>query len=282
MSSGARIVGGTLDILESNPELAPVGTTRIRRRGGVLQASTDGLPFVPLGGGSAIGWEAERLAVAVDRVSSNGVTLLNRFTSTDLIQRQEFFLSAANTPTIITTESGGVYRTPAAGAGAAGWLSLGNVDDVKIIGAPKTQSWAAAVRIKIPAAAVTAGRFIVPLGIVQAGGTAIYIECIQSQSATVFQLDLVNGGANFTPLGANATIGAPTCPVGAFFPVGVYFNAVAGTLRVEFSDTLAASFSGAQLDLMGTGAASLIFGYASDEALAMQVDGAFAAWTAAA
>jgi hypothetical protein len=77
-----------------------------------------------------------------------------------------------------------------------------------------------------------------------------------------------------------ATIGAATCPVGSYFVVAAYMNAVTGVLGVEFSDTEAATFSGAQLNNMGTGAASIIFGYSNDATLALQVDGAFVAWVA--
>jgi hypothetical protein len=53
MSTGSRILTA-LDILESSAELSPVGTTRIRRKGGVLEQSTDGAAFASLGGGLAM------------------------------------------------------------------------------------------------------------------------------------------------------------------------------------------------------------------------------------
>lgn len=54
MSSGANIVAGAIDILESAADVAPVGTTRIRRKGGVLQSSTDGAAFGTLGGSTIL------------------------------------------------------------------------------------------------------------------------------------------------------------------------------------------------------------------------------------
>lgn len=231
-----------------------------------------------LGGGDAIGWEEERMAVALNRLPT-----LNRHISSDLIQASEFFKGGgASAPTVITSEDGGVFRTPAAGGGA-GWMSLGLADDFKLLGAPVTRSWAIAVKVKNPAAAaVQATRFVIPLGLVQSDG-ATYIECRAAQSTTVFQLNMFSGSLDhWNSLGSVGTIGSATCPIGSYFVVAMYFNAITGRLSVEFSDVEAAGFSGAQLTNMATGVASIIFGYATDEVLALRVDSVFAAWTAAA
>ncbi|MGZ7204845.1 hypothetical protein ACXWOS_10385, partial [Streptococcus pyogenes] len=81
--------------------------------------------------------------VAVDRCPD-----LNSFTSTDLFYSSEYFLGggAGKAPTRVTTVTGGVYRTPEAAAVAAGWISLGATDDLKLIGSPMTESWYVSAR----------------------------------------------------------------------------------------------------------------------------------------
>lgn len=53
MSAGADKVLGSLDFEESAADVAPSGIIRVRRHGGVLQVSVDGLTYSPLAGG---GW----------------------------------------------------------------------------------------------------------------------------------------------------------------------------------------------------------------------------------
>jgi hypothetical protein len=237
-----------------------------------------GIPPATGGGGDASGYAGERWTVAVDRCPT-----LNRFASTEMFNTTEFFLGggAGKAPVVDATVTGGVYRTPDVAAATAGWCSLGVTDNVKLIAAPVTESWYISARVKNPASAtVTAAKFVIPIGLVCTDG-ALYIGCTQAQSATIFQADMFSGAtSHYNALGSVATIGASTCPVGAFFEVAAWFNSTDGVLGVEFSDTLAADYSGAELTNMPTGVASVIVGYSSDATLALQIDACFAAWVA--
>ncbi len=48
MSSGSKTEAGSIDFVESNPEVAPSGVSRMFRRGGVMQVSIDGGNAVPM------------------------------------------------------------------------------------------------------------------------------------------------------------------------------------------------------------------------------------------
>lgn len=55
MSAGAEKVAGTIDLPECNPDVAPVGVTRIARMGGgLLKTSTDGGSYALIGGTSVV------------------------------------------------------------------------------------------------------------------------------------------------------------------------------------------------------------------------------------
>lgn len=54
MTTGSIIVGGSLDLVESNADVAPAGVTRLRRKSGVLQQSTDGSAFGGLSGDAGL------------------------------------------------------------------------------------------------------------------------------------------------------------------------------------------------------------------------------------
>lgn len=227
-------------------------------------------PDTGSGGGTSSGWTAERWAVANNRVPT-----LNRFTGTDLDDGGFFLGGGANAPTLVA-KSGGVYAT----AAANGYINIGKTDSIAFIATPASESWYVGVRYLNPAAAtMTAGKFNVPIGIASATG-AIYVQGNQATSATVYQLNLNDGSDHFASLGAVATIGATTCPVGSFYTVGMYFVAATGILTVEFNDTIAASFSGAGLAHMITDASSILGGYSNDTTMAPQTDALFYAHVA--
>ena len=222
------------------------------------------------GSGTSSGWTAERWGVANARIST-----LNRFTGTDLDDGGFFLGGGANAPTLVA-KSGGVYATTAAN----GYINIGKTDSIPFIAAPSAESWYVAARVCNPAAAVfTAAKFNVLIGIASATG-AIYVQGNQATSATVYQLNLNDGSDHFATLGSVATIGATTCPVGSFYTASMYFSSVTGILTVEFNDTVAATFSGADLTHMITDASSIIAGYSNDTTMAPQCDSLFYAHVA--
>ena len=248
------------------------GQVILRRHNGGIQQSADlGATWSDVGGGTAFGYVQQRLAVALNRIGT-----LNRFEGSDLMDGNFFLGGGVAAPTAISTKSCGVYAL----SGGGGWINIGHGDSQNLIATPTLESWFVSARVKNPAAAVfTGGTFNVPIGLSQ-GGHATYIQGNAPTSTTIYQLNLNNGADHFTPLGAGATIGALTCPIGAFYDVSMYFNAVTGVLSVEFSDQLIATFSGAQLANMDTGAASVIT-WGTDTTMALQVDGMFFAGVAA-
>jgi len=262
----------TLDVTSGPDAVGPAGSVRISRDADGLVVSVDGGDPEPIGSGSGTssGWTAERWGVANARIST-----LNRFTGTDLDDGGFFLGGGANAPTLVA-KSGGVYATTAAN----GYINIGKTDSIPFIAAPSAESWYVAARVCNPAAAVfTSGKFNVLIGIASATG-AIYIQGNQATSDTVYQLNLNDGSDHFATLGSVATIGATTCPVGSFYVIAMYFDVGTGVLTVEFNDTEAATFSGADLTHMITDAASIIAGYSNDTTLALQCDSLFYAYVA--
>lgn len=55
MSAGVEKVAGVIELSETQPDVAPLGTTRLARVGGALKSSTDGAAYGTLGGSTSIG-----------------------------------------------------------------------------------------------------------------------------------------------------------------------------------------------------------------------------------
>jgi len=234
----------------------------------VLEMSKDEGATWAAAAGNPMGWIGERAAVAVTRIPT-----LNRFHGSDLLDG-EFFLSAANTPTQVATETGGVFKVPS-GAAATGYLSLGKTDSQVLIAAPKTESWYAASRCKIPSAgSVSAAKTVIPLGLYQAGHFT-YLQWVQTVSATILQLNFNNGSDNRTALGAAGTIGSGI-PVGTYFVLAMHFNSVSGAFTIEINDTVVFTASGSGLANMSTQAGSLII-QSDDLTFSLYADAVFMA-----
>lgn len=86
MSAGSTTVG-TIDIIETDASVAPVGVTRLRRKGGVIQQSTDGSAYeTPPAGAAATaaqntGNTVKALVAAEEIAAAECVTILGELAS---------------------------------------------------------------------------------------------------------------------------------------------------------------------------------------------------------
>ena len=89
MSSGTQKVGGALEFEECSPDPAPAGKTRICRVGGQLFASSDGGPYLTIGGSCGFNDPAPsalrvvRLAATGNVASLSGATTLDQVATVD-------------------------------------------------------------------------------------------------------------------------------------------------------------------------------------------------------
>ena len=65
MSTGATVVAGSIDLLESNADVAPDDVTRLRRKAGQLEVSTSGAAYGAVGGSCASDPWLDRVAAFV-------------------------------------------------------------------------------------------------------------------------------------------------------------------------------------------------------------------------
>lgn len=72
MSAGASVTAGSIDIMESAADVAPVGVTRLARKGGVLLQSTDGGAYAAPPSGAAA--TAVLAATATTALANTGPT----------------------------------------------------------------------------------------------------------------------------------------------------------------------------------------------------------------
>ncbi len=223
-------------------------------------------------GGSAVGWDAESFAWAQSLLPT-----LNSLSSSDFNDGKANGIATLNT--ILTAYSGGVYQI---GSGGSGNVVLGNTSTQIAIAAPKTEVWAIRVRRRVTGSAFTSSKFIYGIALFDLAANGLAIMGLQSQSSTVWQAThYYNGGATpeYFSCGSVGTLGAATCPVGAFFTIGVTFDAT--SLRVYFNDTLALTLTGSQLTHMITSPSYLYLG-GNDSTIVDAVDGMFVATVKAA
>lgn len=260
-----------VSLTEDNGPLSRAGETLMRHHGAGPETSSNGSAWTALSG-SATGWEAERMAVAIDRLG-----VVNRSKSSD---SGLFVLSGTRAPTEVNSKSGGVYQLPGTGGAGTGVITLGKSATQVLIGAPKAESWYVAARVMFGDPFLNAGGvFSIPIGIDQAGGHATYIIGRGTVSTTVFQLEMVTGATVRTPLGSVGTLGSLTAPLDSFFTVSMYFKSSTGELSVEFSDQIALRTS--SLGDMSAGA-GIVASQANDETRPMQWSDIFWAGVAAA
>ena len=238
------------------------GRVSLRVHNGALQVSVDG-GATWASANVASGWNAERAAVAVARCPT-----LNRFHGTDFLDG-EFFLSAAGTPTQVATESNGILKIP--GSAATGYVSLGKLDSQVLVGAPKTESWYIASRVKNPAAGTfSAAGNIVMLGLYQAGHF-LYVVGNQAHDNNTISLNMNNGVDHFNDL---VDLGSAQFPTGVYNVIGMWFNSVTGVLGVDFNDVTFTTFSGSGITNMSTQAGSVLI-QSNDLTFGLQADGLF-------
>lgn len=222
------------------------------------------IPSVRGGGGDPVGWNAERLAVARDRIGT-----VNRWLGSDLNDAN--VISTGTAPAALDlTRSAGVYTMPGAAGDAT--FTLGRAATQIMVATPKAESWYVASRVMYSEIFSNAGgHYTVPIGLNQ-GANAIWIAGRGQTSTTVFQFITFDPAEHLTSLGASATLGASTCPLDAFFPISMYFNVVTGTLSVEFSDTLVLATT--DLDDIASNAA-VVVAVNNAEACPQKIDGMF-------
>lgn len=253
-------------------EAAQPGSIAVENVNGVMKQVTDQGVATNLGGAGAgiLSWAQGRNARA-DFLLNTPVVQVTNPIPIDFLHTPGT-AGSTNPPTLDPTFSGGVYKFPGPAFGTL--FPFGAAVGVPtLIHLPKTEPWYVSGLFRFEAAA--AASVSVPIRLIDATATDI-IEVLfnQATDAHIAQLLYTNGTPTTKPLGAVATLGATTCPVGAFFSIDLWFDAGAGTLNVSFSDVLAGSFSGAALNNMPTVALGLeVLG--EDSTLLMKCAGLF-------
>ncbi len=174
----------------------------------------------------------------------------NDFQLDSLISTANVFLGGAagtGKPDKSTVHSWGAYIIPGGTGASSGYINWGLTDLEVQIMSPASESWLVSARVMFNTPTIQAGRWIIPVGILNNAATAgMLIEGIQAVSATVFKLTNTiahNAGAVVADLGAVGTLGSATCPVSTFFWVSLGFDVGTGLVTAWFNDVPTGSFA---------------------------------------